>query len=521
MNYAIQQLYARRRREQTAGAKALYHGTPKKNLKSILLKGMIAQAGENSRAAGDLDRTVSLTPDKKLARDYAGKGGALLAVDPEHSSLEAHRFEPDPHEKKSVRTLRGIPPQAIRVAEASAHTATRNWRGLDVDTEMQDRHLDKLNSNPHGRVVSSCAGHPELKGTHSDMGGDDHPGFNLVLHHPDPAYAEALSDHLDDHDTVPETIYWGGSNGNVVTHFNGEPRDLRGHGFDASHQKYMDDAQKNPPKQIALRVQSLVRNTGHNAPELHAWWDRTLDQLHSFKHVPKPSKARSVRPVETTPKAGRVDSRRRFIEAQGRRTYLWIDHPDRVIVGDHDDVRDHADLYYARLKTMKGFNDHLDHYARGSAEVDHDRKSIVAYCYNPRAEDDRFSGERHDLPARIWNHFRKSRPDYSIEERPSYRIKEATRSEITPARLAQQFGYRNVFNTDSHKYGEVTRYLHPNGHNLIVTRRLKLGRDRVQNAEDPGAWDMQWSHTTSGNEVNAGHTIRGLFDRLSRFHRTR
>jgi hypothetical protein len=91
---------------------------------------------------------------------------------------------------------------------------------------------------------------------------------------------------------------------------------------------------------------------------------------------------------------------------------------------------------------------------------------------------------------------------------------EEARSEITHDSLASTYGFNEIQTTDAGKFGSVTRYFHPLGHNLIVTKRLKKGRERVQHTNDPGQWDHQWTFVNRDGQTTGGHTLRGLFDRF-------
>lgn len=92
-------------------------------------------------------------------------------------------------------------------------------------------------------------------------------------------------------------------------------------------------------------------------------------------------------------------------------------------------------------------------------------------------------------------------------------VDEARRaSEITFDSLTAHYGFQPQLTTDAGKFGSVTRYLHPLGHNLIVTKRLKKGRERVNVTNDPGQWDHQWTFVNRSGQTTSGHTLRGMFD---------
>ena len=108
-------------------------------------------------------------------------------------------------------------------------------------------------------------------------------------------------------------------------------------------------------------------------------------------------------------------------------------------------------------------------------------------------------------------------PGYAIRHLKGENLGEV-RSEITPESLASHYGYGEEFSTDSHKFGNVTRYLHPSGHNLIVVHRYQKARDLIGDSKHPGEWSVRWEHVSSDGVVSQGHTVRQLLQLLSRTH---
>jgi len=120
---------------QFVSEELMYHGTPRKNMKSILKYGLMPSIGINKLNGEDDDRSederndsaVHLTKHYPTARWYAAGGfgkksnkGAVFTVDTDHPSLKNHKFDHDPHEHQSVIVRKPIPPEALTV-EPTTH----------------------------------------------------------------------------------------------------------------------------------------------------------------------------------------------------------------------------------------------------------------------------------------------------------------------------------------------------------------------------------------------------------------
>jgi hypothetical protein len=152
---------------------------------------------------------------------------------------------------------------------------TRKWKGLDVDKDLKNEVLERLNHNPQGNVVSTCAGHSEYADkTVGGSGGTDH-SFSLRLDNPDMENAEKLAAAVRSPDTDVTTNVW---RGNLVSHVDGKLRE-------DIFQKYpeLKERLKEPIDHIGFNVNSKLKNTGSNQAELDAWWNNTIQRLDDAK----------------------------------------------------------------------------------------------------------------------------------------------------------------------------------------------------------------------------------------------
>jgi hypothetical protein len=93
-----------------------------------------------------------------------------------------------------------------------------------------------------------------------------------------------------------------------------------------------------------------------------------------------------------------------------------------------------------------------------------------------------------------------------------------------PEQLAQEYGFQEHNRQDHGALGTVTRYQHPSGDQLILTRRRDLshpvGQVGWQELLQGGAgnWDTRWEYHTIDGVKSTGYDVFGLRDHLTRVH---
>lgn len=154
--------------------------------------------------------------------------------------------------------------------------ASRQWRGISVDAELDDRWLTGVNdavAKLGGRVCSMCTGHPEGQ---TNMGGDSYPGFvirfDLGCGHDLERKAEALASKLRGFNTEVKTTWWGDEFGCTVTHSNGKARK-------AELGRCWKEIAKHDTKTTMVEANCIIANSGNNQDELAKWWEAVVSRL--------------------------------------------------------------------------------------------------------------------------------------------------------------------------------------------------------------------------------------------------
>ena len=177
--------------------------------------------------------------------------------------------------------------QAQKLGWKIHQSETRKWRGYDVDVELTDQILERVNKAADrlgGQVSSVCAGHPEGD---TSAGGDQHPDYIIGFTGQGTELeekTERLAARLRGPDTKVSTSWWSGKNANAVTHADGQSRE---HVFRKPSPyfpaDYWERLRNEGTTRTSVQVKCTIAHDGSNQDKLVAWWEQTLRRLENAK----------------------------------------------------------------------------------------------------------------------------------------------------------------------------------------------------------------------------------------------
>jgi hypothetical protein len=158
-----------------------------------------------------------------------------------------------------------------RFAPSGGSSDTQEYRGMEIDAQLDPKQMDRLNAIPGIFVTSTCAGHPSRVRSAQRAGDSLHADVTFRVPSRDPeATYEKYRNALSSDDTSVGGHAWGTRVRGVVWADDEGWRRLPEFGM---------TGKPTPVDETVISVSSSIRSTGSNLQERHDWWDRTLDKL--------------------------------------------------------------------------------------------------------------------------------------------------------------------------------------------------------------------------------------------------
>jgi len=152
----------------------------------------------------------------------------------------------------------------------------QKYNGMDVDKEMNQNIMDRLNSKTH--IISVCSGHPKDSKLAIDAGASEYPHFIFSVYNPRDfeKTVEYIKSKLKSKDTKINAHAWGGPYGNWVVW--NDKEGWRNHKFPEDPQKYKID-------HISITVESTIAHNGKNQKMLNNWWELITNKLEELDNI--------------------------------------------------------------------------------------------------------------------------------------------------------------------------------------------------------------------------------------------
>ena len=164
---------------------------------------------------------------------------------------------------------------------------TRKWREFEVDAELKDSWLDRLNAIDGIKVCGTCCGHAD--GVGMGLGGLPVPTVNFDLVDKDEAWAGTVARQLRMIGCVSDILVWGDAQltvaelnemfGMCVTFRSGA---LVNTVLRCNGEFQVSQAVAGPLDRIVIHVASTLPNVPGNEAKLDEWWEKTISALEAL-----------------------------------------------------------------------------------------------------------------------------------------------------------------------------------------------------------------------------------------------